>query len=109
MPAKPIRSVSFQLALLRPMNASHTRFQTANACFRRSDHARWHRQQSKRHILRSQLGFSKPKTSRPEVCEGCIHYHGIAYGYGDQRSLLICGFHPLGWLGELCPDWCGEH
>ncbi|HIK56216.1 MAG TPA: hypothetical protein IGS37_13770 [Synechococcales cyanobacterium M55_K2018_004] len=77
----------------------------ANDCFRKAAHARWHRNQSKLHILRSQLGFTDAPQTRPRVCEGCIHYHGIAYGYGSDRSLLICGFHPFGWQGEVCPDW----
>lgn len=87
------------------MSTSHRSFQIANACFRKADHARWHRQQSKRHILRSQLGFTETPSTRPEACQGCAHYHGIAYGYGEHRSLLICGFHPSGWLGDVCPDW----
>ena len=87
------------------MNAPRPSFQIANACIRKADYARWHRQQSKCHILRSQLGFSAAQTTRPAVCQGCDHYHGIAYGYGSNRSSLICGIHPLGWEGDTCPDW----
>ncbi|NJP10349.1 MAG: hypothetical protein HC866_13465 [Leptolyngbyaceae cyanobacterium RU_5_1] len=65
--------------------------------------------QSKRHILRSQLGFTAPPHSRPKPCAGCANYHGIAYGYtSESRAVLICGFHPYGWHREgICPDWCG--
>ncbi|MEP0889337.1 MULTISPECIES: hypothetical protein [unclassified Leptolyngbya] len=90
------------------MNASRRAgFQMANDCFRKAAHARWHRQQSKLHILRSQLGFREAENTRPLVCQDCIHYHGIAYGCGENRAMLICGFYPLGWDGDLCPEWCG--
>jgi hypothetical protein len=77
--------------------------------FRKADHARWQRMQSKRHILRSQLGFTDHTSSRPQTCQGCIHYHGVAYGYTQEaRTTLICGFHPYGWQGgQDCPDWQG--
>lgn len=81
----------------------------ANDSFRKAAHARWHRQQSKLHILRSQLGFTEAQSTRPKACQGCEYYHGIAYGYGDGRSLLICGFHPYGWEGDTCPDWATVH
>jgi hypothetical protein len=78
----------------------------ADYCFRKTDHAQWHRQQSKMHILRSQLGFTETSTSRPKACQGCQHYHGIAYGYSrSTRTVLICGFHPSGWNSSHCPDW----
>lgn len=84
-------------------------FDKANYFLRKAAHARWHRNQSKQHILRSQLGFNEVLNTRPKVCQGCEHYHGIAYGYcKENRAVLICGFHPYGWLGEEgCPDWCG--
>lgn len=78
--------------------------------FRKADYTRWHRQESKRHILRSQLGFGDLTPSRPRSCVGCAHYHGVAYGYTrDTRTTLICGFHPYGWEREdACPDWQGD-
>ncbi|MBF2079739.1 MAG: hypothetical protein IGR76_14770 [Synechococcales cyanobacterium T60_A2020_003] len=89
------------------MDGAHDPFRQANYRFRKADHARWHRLQSKRHILRSQIGFVDCGTSRPKACEGCEHYHGIAYGYSRlNRSMLICGFHPYGWhQDDSCPDW----
>lgn len=86
------------------MSAFHA-FDAANCQYRRADHARWHRLQSKRHILRSQLGFRQATPSRLEVCSGCAHYHGIAYGQPPLRAILVCGFHPQGWDGQHCPDW----
>ncbi|MBW4654799.1 MAG: hypothetical protein KME20_17430 [Kaiparowitsia implicata GSE-PSE-MK54-09C] len=83
-------------------------FQTANDCFRKADHARWQRLQSKRHILRSQLGFNDALTSQPPGCQSCRHHHGVAYGYGDRRTVLVCGMHPYGWQGRTCPDWQAE-
>jgi hypothetical protein len=71
---------------------------------RRADYVSWHRQQSNQQILRSQQGFSGVSSSCPRVCQGCIHYHGIAYGR-STRTLLICGYHPYGWRGDRCPDW----
>lgn len=68
---------------------------------------RWHRYQSQRQVLRVQLGFDLAQPSRPDVCNGCIHYHGKAYGQTQaKRTRLICGFHPYGWQGTGgCPDW----
>jgi hypothetical protein len=71
----------------------------------------WHRAQSQRYLLRSQLGFELPTgPQRPAACRGCAHYHGIAYGYSrNRRSLLVCGMHPFGWQGgDRCPDWSQE-
>ncbi|MCS6813044.1 MAG: hypothetical protein NZ772_05655 [Cyanobacteria bacterium] len=84
-------------------------FQLANDSIRKADYVRWHRHQSRRQILRSQLGFSLPSSSRPQPCQGCSNYHGIAYGYSkDTRTVLICGIHPNGWHGgDTCPDWLG--
>lgn len=90
------------------MNAANYSFSKADYCFRKADHAHWHRQQSKMHILRSQLGFTDAPSSRPKVCQGCENYHGIAYGRSrETRTALICGFHPYGWNGSQCPDWSG--
>ncbi|HEY9907788.1 MAG TPA: hypothetical protein V6D18_09265 [Thermosynechococcaceae cyanobacterium] len=75
--------------------------------FRKADYAQWHRQESKRHILRAQLGFTDAPSSRPKSCRGCVHYHGLSYGRGSDRSSLICGFHPYGWQSDACPDWGG--
>lgn len=90
------------------MDTAQDSFNKANYCFRKADHAQWHRQQSKLHILRSQLGFKEAPPSRPKACQGCVNYHGIAYGCSrDTRTMLICGFHPYGWDGNSCPDWSG--
>ncbi|NJL00348.1 MAG: hypothetical protein HC838_00905 [Spirulinaceae cyanobacterium RM2_2_10] len=35
------------------------------------------------------------------ACVGCRHYHGYVYG----GNLLVCGMHPYGWSGDICPDW----
>lgn len=90
------------------MNAAQYPFGKIHYFFRKADYARWHRLQSKRHILRSQLGFNDLPPSRPKPCQGCAHYHGVAYGYSQgQRTPLVCGFHPFGWqTSDLCPDWC---
>lgn len=101
--------------LFRPNRSSYVSpmddpFSIANTCFRRADHARWHRHLSKRHILRSQLGFGDVAPSRPKACHGCHHYHGIAYGYSKEtRSVLVCAFHPYGWHEDSCPDWQEAH
>lgn len=90
------------------MNAAQYPFGKIHYLFWKADHARWHRLESKRHILRSQFGFPPEISSgQPPACQGCANYHGIAYGYQpDTRSVLVCGFHPQGWLGDLpCPDW----
>jgi hypothetical protein len=77
----------------------------ANIVRHRAISQRWHRYQSRCQILRSQLGFNRVDSSRPLTCQGCVHYHGRAYGFKRSRTLLICGFHPYGWEGENCPDW----
>lgn len=91
------------------MDAVQDAFDKANYLFRKADHAAWHRQLSSQQILRSQVGFTDTTPSRPKPCQNCINYHGIAYGHSrDNRAVLICGFHPLGWQGlGGCPDWQG--
>ncbi|OLP15568.1 hypothetical protein BST81_25500 [Leptolyngbya sp. 'hensonii'] len=89
------------------MDAAQDIFHT-NYLYKKLAYTRWHRQQSEQYILRSQLGFPiEVAPSRPRVCVGCEHYHGVSYGYSRaRRSLLVCGFHPTGWtLDEICPDW----
>ena len=91
------------------MNVPSGSFQHANGSLFKAIHARWQRQQSRRQILRSQVGFTTRLSHRPGVCQGCAHYHGKAYGMTrDTRALLICAMHPEGWseLGH-CPDWQG--
>jgi hypothetical protein len=92
------------------MDAAQYPFGKIHYLFRKADHARWQRMESKRHILRSQQGFSTVSTSRPKVCVGCRNYHGTSYGYTPAtRTPLICGFHPSGWEGDSsCPDWQGK-
>jgi hypothetical protein len=92
-------------------------FDTANYWLRKAQIARWQRQQAREQILRSQVGFVEAESSRPSVCQGCKYYHGVSYGYGrvdatslePHRQILICGFHPFGWLeSSACPDWEAE-
>ncbi len=68
---------------------------------------RRHIYQSRCQVLRSQLGFNKVESTLPIVCRGCCHYHGKFYGHSrQQRTQLICGFHPSGWVkNNQCPDW----
>ncbi|MDX2214928.1 MAG: hypothetical protein SFY66_16695 [Oculatellaceae cyanobacterium bins.114] len=88
------------------MDSAQDPFSLSNTYFRKADHMRWHRALSKQHILRSQLGFNDVAASRPKPCQGCAHYHGIAYGYSKaNRTVLVCGYHPHGWQGDVCPDW----
>lgn len=89
------------------MNAAQYPFGIVHYLFRKADHTHWHRMQSKRHILRSQLGFTDRRIGRPNPCQGCAHYHGVAYGYSQtDRTVLVCAFHPYGWQsGDTCPDW----
>ncbi|HHP7229713.1 MAG TPA: hypothetical protein ACFCUY_02510 [Xenococcaceae cyanobacterium] len=85
-------------------------FQQANLIRRQATYRLWHRHKSQRYILRTQLGFDHCRSSRPEPCVGCIHYHGKAYGQTlATRNVLICGFHPYGWSASIaCPDWQGN-
>jgi len=89
------------------MDAARYPFGKLHYLFRQSDYNRWHRLESKRQILRSQLGFPHLTSSRPKACLGCVHYHGTAYGYSrETRTVLICACHPHGWQGDNpCPDW----
>jgi hypothetical protein len=90
------------------MDSAYDPFSLANNHLRKADQQRWHRYLCKRQILRSQLGFNSVPASRPEACQGCANYHGVAYGYNrDNRTVLVCGFHPYGWQGGHCPDWNG--
>ncbi len=92
------------------MSIDYDRFRGANDSFRKADYHKWHKLQAKQQILRSQLGFTTPTSSRPVACQRCVNYHGLAYGYTrETRTILICGFHPSGWQAEgACPDWRGE-
>lgn len=82
-------------------------FQRANDLCRRRAYEQWHRGQSKQQILRSQVGFKDPTSSRPKPCQGCDNYHGIAYGQSKaKRQILVCAIHPYGWADSVpCPDW----
>lgn len=41
----------------------------------------------------------------PTACVRCQNYHGITY-HGEQgANRLICGMHPTGSMGDVCPDW----
>jgi len=89
------------------MNNAQYPFGMVHYLFRKADYTRWHRLESKRHILRSQLGFVDHTPSRPKACIGCSNYHGVTYGTtSETRTMLVCGFHPYGWQTEgNCPDW----
>lgn len=85
--------------------------------YRRSGYRAWDRYYRQQHILRSQQGFAQdpdPESPtffvQPIGCQGCVHYHGVAYGMNrEQRSLLVCGFHPMGWQQDSpCPDLQAE-
>lgn len=90
------------------MDAAQYPFGKIHYLFRKADYTRWHRSESKRHILRSQQGFTDAHSSRPKACIGCSYYHGVSYGYNRDRTPLICGFHPYGWQSQTpCPDWYG--
>jgi hypothetical protein len=84
---------------------------TANILGNLAVSRRWHRDRSQCQILRAQLGFNKVDSSRPLPCQGCINYHGKAYGFNRaNRTRLICGFHPYGWTSEgRCPGWQEQH
>lgn len=43
----------------------------------------------------------KPNLEINPACVGCSNYHGQSY----NGNLLVCGMHPYGWEGEICPDW----
>lgn len=92
------------------MSVTDERFHRANDLCRRRAYEQWQRGQSKQQILRSQVGFRDISTSRPQPCQGCANYHGIAYGTSRaRRSTLICAIHPSGWRGGVvCPDWRGS-
>ncbi len=52
----------------------------------------------------SEAPFAKRLAATAEhqpACIGCRHYHGYVYG----GNLLVCGMHPYGCEGEVCPDW----
>jgi hypothetical protein len=38
---------------------------------------------------------------QPEVCKGCMHYHGRVYG----GNLLVCAMYPYGTESDQCGDW----
>lgn len=90
------------------MSVTNEPFQRANDLCRRRAYEQWHRGRSKRQILRSQVGFTTTFTLpiRPQSCQGCLHYHGLAYGTSrGQRHTLVCAMHPYGWPGgDRCPD-----
>lgn len=85
-------------------------FHRANDVCRRRAYEQWHRKQSKQQILRSQVGFQSLPPTRPQTCQGCANYHGVAYGTSRaKRSTLVCAIHPQGWQGGGgCPDWLGD-
>ena len=89
------------------MSASEETFYQANYLFIKRDYMRWRRLQSKLHILRSQVGFTDTTCLCPKACQGCTNFHGLSYGATrETRTVLICAFHPYGWLEEdPCPDW----
>ncbi|MBW4462056.1 MAG: hypothetical protein KME47_17715 [Nodosilinea sp. WJT8-NPBG4] len=92
------------------MSVTDELFHRANDLCRRRAYEQWHRRQSKQQILRSQVGFQSLPPTRPQPCQGCINYHGIAYGTSRaKRSTLVCAIHPQGWQGGGgCPDWRSE-
>ncbi|MBD2326201.1 hypothetical protein [Alkalinema sp. FACHB-956] len=63
--------------------------------YRRAGYRAWNRDYRQQQILRSQQGFAQdsdpesPTVFVPPIeCQGCIHYHGVAYGMNRaQRSL----------------------
>ena len=81
-------------------------FDLANHIGRQRAHQQWHRWQSKRQILRSQVGFVSTSSLRPRACRGCSNYHGLRYGLSGNRVALTCAMHPFGWHQDgACPDW----
>jgi hypothetical protein len=74
-------------------------FDRANFSQRQTVYRYWYRYKSQSYILRTQLGFERLTTSRPQACLNCFHYHGKAYGQTNAtRTPLICAFHPYGWM-----------
>jgi hypothetical protein len=85
---------------------------TFDYLYRRAGYRQWYRQHCQQQILRSQRGFhheegSSVPWSQPEVCQGCCHYVGVAYGHSRRtRSVLVCALHPYGLThSPTCPDW----
>ncbi|NJL87223.1 MAG: hypothetical protein HC886_16590 [Leptolyngbyaceae cyanobacterium SM1_1_3] len=44
--------------------------------------------------------FSKQRDRQPEVCQGCLNYHGKSYG----GNFLCCAIHPQGPVAATCCD-----
>ncbi len=78
----------------------------ANLIRHRALHKSWQSYQANCQILRAQLGFNGVESSSPEICRGCLNYHGKSYGQNRAtRSQLICALHPYGWReSPTCPD-----
>ncbi len=85
-------------------------FLGANERLFKALHSRWRKQQSRTQILRSQVGFVNRVSTRPDCCQGCVAYHGKAYGSTlETRCLFICAIHPQGWNQPgACPDWTSD-
>ncbi len=90
-----------------PMSPVPDPYQCANRSLLKALQMRWHQQECKRQILRSQVGFALAGRQRPDPCQGCRYYHGKAYGLAPhQRTKLVCGIYPYGWQADSpCPDW----
>ncbi|MUG92042.1 hypothetical protein F7734_06030 [Scytonema sp. UIC 10036] len=41
----------------------------------------------------------------PKTCEGCKHYHGVAY----NDVPFVCAMYPYGVDKDICPDWEEEN
>ncbi|KYC43346.1 hypothetical protein WA1_14805 [Scytonema hofmannii PCC 7110] len=41
----------------------------------------------------------------PRTCEGCKHYHGVAY----NDVPFVCAMYPYGVEKDICPDWEEEN
>ena len=84
----------------------------ANVIGMRQAGRRSQRHQSRRYLLRSQLGFRNYTCQHPKpiACAGCGNYHGIVYGQRrEQRTRFICAMYPSGWtISNTCPDWTPE-
>ncbi|KGF73705.1 hypothetical protein DO97_12875 [Neosynechococcus sphagnicola sy1] len=89
------------------MNTIPDPFQRSNYGFHKTNYQQFDRQQRQQKILRSQVGFVDTSRLKPIPCQGCVNYHGVAYGASyETRILLVCGIHPVGWQGSgLCSDW----